>query len=60
MSEGRIGLFNPLMRELVEMNYLMTEPLIVDDTALANLLGPIEKTSYRDGVARSMEWARAR
>jgi nucleoside-diphosphate-sugar epimerase len=54
-----LGLFNPLMREMVEMNYLMTDPLIVDDTALATLLGPIAKTSYRDGVARSMEWARA-
>ena len=32
--------------------------LIVDDTALTKLLGPLEKTSYRDGVARSMEWAR--
>jgi len=59
MTLRLLGLFNPLMRELVEMNYLMTEPLIVDDTALANLLGPIEKTSYRDGVARSMEWARS-
>jgi nucleoside-diphosphate-sugar epimerase len=53
-----LGLFNPLMREFVEMNYLMTDPLIVDDTALTNLLGHIDKTSYRDGVARSMEWAR--
>ncbi len=60
MTLRLLGLFNPLMRELVEMNYLMTDPLIVDDTALAKLLGPLEKTSYRDGVARSMEWARSR
>jgi nucleoside-diphosphate-sugar epimerase len=58
MTLRLLGLFNPMMRELVEMNYLMTDPLIVDDTALSNLLGPIAKTSYRDGVARSMEWAR--
>jgi nucleoside-diphosphate-sugar epimerase len=54
-----LGLFNPMMRELVEMNYLMTEPLIVDDTALKNLLGHIEKTSYTEGIARAMEWARS-
>jgi len=45
-----IGLFNPLLRELVEMNYLMTDPVILDDSALQELLGPIHKTSYDDGV----------
>ncbi len=45
-----IGLFNPLMRELVDMNYLMTEPVIMDDSALHELLGSIAKTSYDDGV----------
>jgi nucleoside-diphosphate-sugar epimerase len=58
MTLRLLGLFNPMMRELVEMNYLMTDPLIVDDTALTKLLGSLEKTPYRDGVARSMEWAR--
>ena len=53
-----LGLFNPFMREMVEMNYLMTDPLIVDDTALTRLLGHIDKTPYREGVARSMEWAK--
>lgn len=45
-----LGLFNPFMRELVEMNYLMTDPLIMDDSALQQLIGPIRKTSYRDGI----------
>jgi len=45
-----IGLFNPLMRELVDMNYLMTEPVIMDDSALHELLGSIAKTSYDDSV----------
>ncbi len=53
-----LGLFNPLMRELVEMNYLMTEPLVLDDTALTRLLGPIARTSYRDGIRQSVEAAR--
>jgi nucleoside-diphosphate-sugar epimerase len=45
-----LGLFNPIMRELVEMNYLMSEPLVLDDSALQTLIGPIRKTSYDDGI----------
>jgi nucleoside-diphosphate-sugar epimerase len=45
-----IGLFDPLLREFVEMHYLTTEAVILDDTALQKLLGPIHKTSYDDGV----------
>lgn len=53
-----MGLFSPLMRELVEMNYLITEPVVLDDTALRTLLGPIAKTSYDEGIRRSFEAAR--
>jgi nucleoside-diphosphate-sugar epimerase len=45
-----MGLFNPLMREMVEMNYLQTSPLVLDDSALCGLLGEIKKTSYEDGI----------
>jgi len=45
-----LGLFNPIMREMVEMNYLMSEPLILDDSALQALIGPIRKTSYDEGI----------
>ncbi|MFG1181571.1 NAD-dependent epimerase/dehydratase family protein [Xanthobacter versatilis] len=54
-----VGLFDPVMRELVEMNYLMTTPLIMDDTALEGLIGPMAKTSYADGIARTMAAATA-
>lgn len=53
------GLFSPFMRELVEMHYLMTTPVIMDDTALANLLGGLHKTPYDDGIARTFEAYRA-
>lgn len=53
------GLFSPLMREMVEMNYLMTEPLVLNDSALTSLIGPIAKTSYEEGIRRSFEAARA-
>jgi hypothetical protein len=42
------------MRELVEMNYLMTDPLIMDDSALQRLIGPIRKTPYAEGVRQTL------
>jgi len=48
-----MGLFNPMLRELVEMHYLLTEPVVLDDTALTTLIGPIRKTSYEAGIAQS-------
>jgi len=53
------GLFDPVMRELVEMNYLMTTPVIMDDSALEGLIGPLAKTSYADGIAQTMAAATA-
>jgi nucleoside-diphosphate-sugar epimerase len=53
-----LGLFNPLMRELVEMNYLFTNPVLLDDSALRGLLGEIQKTRYEEGLRLSLEAAR--
>jgi len=49
-----VGLFNPLMRELVEMHYLQTDPVILDDTALQRLIGPIHKTPYAEGIRQTL------
>ena len=49
-----IGLFNPFMREMVEMNYLMTDPLIMDDSALQELIGPLRKTPYAEGIRQTL------
>ncbi|MBV8657051.1 MAG: NAD-dependent epimerase/dehydratase family protein [Burkholderiales bacterium] len=49
-----MGLFNPMMREMVEMHYLQTHPVLLDDSALTQLLGPIQKTSYSEGVRASL------
>ena len=45
-----IGLFNPLMREMVEMHYLLTDPLLMDDGALQGLIGPLHRTPYTEGI----------
>ena len=50
-----MGLFNPLMREMVEMNYLQTTPVVLDDSALRALLGNIKKTSYDEGIRQCVE-----
>ncbi|WP_448627114.1 NAD-dependent epimerase/dehydratase family protein [Geodermatophilus sp. URMC 64] len=54
-----LGLINPIMRELVEMQYQFAEPFIVDSSKITNKLGieatPVEQAladtlqSYRDG-----------
>ncbi|HZJ53624.1 MAG TPA: SDR family oxidoreductase [Myxococcaceae bacterium] len=54
-----MGLFSPLMRELVEMSYLHTTPVVLDDSALQKLLGPVKKTSYDEGIRKTLEQMRA-
>jgi nucleoside-diphosphate-sugar epimerase len=53
-----MGLFNPLMREMVEMNYLQTSPVVLDDSALRGLLGDIKKTPYEKGIRQCVEAAK--
>jgi nucleoside-diphosphate-sugar epimerase len=54
-----MGLFNPFMRELVEMHYLHTTPVLMDDSALCELLGNYYKTSYFEGIRQTLAAMRA-
>jgi len=45
-----LGLFTPMLREMVEMHYLLTDPVLMDDRALERLIGPLKKTSYEQGI----------
>ena len=54
-----LGLFDPLMREMVEMHYLLTDPVVMDDSALHELLGQMHKTPYSDGVRECLAAIRA-
>lgn len=47
-----------LMREMTEMNYLQTSPLVPDDSALRGLLGEIKKTLNDDGICQCTEAAK--
>jgi len=53
-----LGWFNPVLRELVEMLYLQETPVILDDSKLAARLGGLRKTSYDEGIRRTLEWMR--
>jgi nucleoside-diphosphate-sugar epimerase len=53
------GAVNPLLKELVEMLYLQETLVILDDSKLAAKLGVLKKTSYDDGIRRTLEWMRA-
>jgi nucleoside-diphosphate-sugar epimerase len=55
-----LGLFKPFMRELVEMHYLLTTPVLMDDTALHHLLGDVHKTPYDEGIKITLDSYKAR
>ena len=54
-----IGLFDPFMRELIEMHYLQTSPVLLDDSDLVRLLGSVHKTPYSEGLRLTLEAYRA-
>jgi nucleoside-diphosphate-sugar epimerase len=49
-----MGLFSPFLREVVEMHYLWTTPVQLDDRRLRRLLPDLRKTSYEDGIAQTL------
>ncbi len=49
------GLFSPMLREMVEMHYLQTDPVLLDDGRLSQMLGGIRRTSYEDGIRLTLE-----
>jgi len=53
-----MGWFNPVMRELLEMLYLEETPVILDDSKLQAKLGTPRKTTYDDGIRKTLEWMR--
>lgn len=54
-----LGLFSPVMRELVEMQYLQETPVLLDDRKLRAQLPTVKKTPYVEGIAKTVEGYRA-
>jgi len=53
------GLRDRLLREMVEMHYLFTSPVLLDDSALRSLLPDVHKTPYDEGIRRTLAATRA-
>jgi len=51
-----LGIFDATMREVVEMFYLNEEPVILDGTKYETELGPLPRTSYREGIKQTIEY----
>ncbi|MGA9226845.1 MAG: SDR family NAD(P)-dependent oxidoreductase [Mesobacillus sp.] len=51
-----LGLFNRQMREVVEMFYLNEEPIVLNGEKYENFIGPIPRTSYREGLRQTIEY----
>lgn len=54
-----VGIFNPFMREVAEIQYLWSTPVNLDDSRLRRLLPDLHKTPYEDGIRETMDIIRA-
>src|SRR5690606_35252205 len=50
-----VGLFNPFMRELVEMFYSTEEPVVRDGRTYHRELGPLPRTPYKEGLRITLQ-----
>ena len=52
-----MGLFNPGMREMIEMLYAFEEPFVVDDSRFEQAFGE-QATPLREAIQRTVRWYR--
>lgn len=55
---GALGLFNPVIREVVEMQYQFEKPFVVDSTKFEQEFG-IHATPLAEAIRATMAWYRA-
>ncbi|KWX69393.1 epimerase [Paenibacillus riograndensis] len=55
-----LGLFVPVMKEIVEMLYLTKEPLRLSGRKYERLAGPIPATSFEDGIRETIRAIQSR
>ncbi len=54
---GVMGLFNPNVREIIEMLYEFTQPFVMDSSAVQKTFN-LPPTPIREAVQRTLEWNR--
>jgi len=50
-----LGMFIPVMKEVVEMLYLTTEPLVLSRDKYERLLGPVKATGFEEGITATIQ-----
>lgn len=55
-----LGLFIPVMKEIVEMLYLTKEPLILSGSKYERTVGPIPATPFEQGITETIRVLKAR
>lgn len=53
-----IGVFSPVVKELVEMLYLKREKLILTGSKFINEIGPLPTTEYTIGIKKTLSWTK--
>jgi nucleoside-diphosphate-sugar epimerase len=53
-----LGMFDPFLKEVVEMHYLWSTPVVLDDNRLRRLLPDLRKTTYEEGVRQTLDTLR--
>ncbi len=54
MGLSLLGMFVPVMREVVEMLYLTKEPLRLSGEKYKRVIGPVPATSYEEGITATI------
>lgn len=54
------GLFSSEVREFREMLYQFEASFVLDSSKYARLFGAVVPISYREGIARTLQWYRGR
>ncbi|WP_212979310.1 SDR family NAD(P)-dependent oxidoreductase [Paenibacillus azoreducens] len=54
MSLSLLGMFNPVMKEIVEMLYLTEEPLTLSGEKYKRRIGPIPATDFEKGITETI------
>lgn len=55
-----LGLFQPFMREMVEMMYLTETPVILNGEKYETEIGSIPQTPYEEGIEQTLRWMNER
>lgn len=51
-----MGIFQPFMREMVEMMYLTEDPVILSGKKYEAKIGSIPQTPYKEGIKKTLNW----